>query len=173
MELTQRTLDQLQNIHPTKRTFADLAIGDTFDFVNLSQPMLNSFYRRCIKTSTRKYQAVDEPKNAYRVGSVKARVYHVWSPTDRLTLEQILDRDVPAIRDHARQLANCQGIYAPIHIYYRNQAIAGQSTATLSNFLETKGWKDSGIEIPCSVPYDKFWDYLYRRMGQVPIYAAD
>lgn len=49
----------LLNIHATKRCFRDLATGDTFDFVNMSQPMMNSFYRRCVKISTRKYQAID------------------------------------------------------------------------------------------------------------------
>lgn len=67
----------LPNIHTTKRTFARLAIGDTFDFINMAQPMMNSFYRRCIKISVRKYQAIHAPRTVYSVGSVSARVYHV------------------------------------------------------------------------------------------------
>lgn len=66
-----------QNIHATKRTFRTLAIGDTFDFIDESKPEYNSFYRRCVKVSPRKYQAIDEPKTVYTVGSVSARVYHV------------------------------------------------------------------------------------------------
>lgn len=74
---TGNKTQDLPNIHPTKRTFAQLSIGDTFDWVNMSQPMMNSFYRRCEKISTRKYRAITEPKDVYRVGSISARVYHV------------------------------------------------------------------------------------------------
>ena len=72
----ERTQD-IQNIHPTKRTFAALSIGDTFDFIDMSRPTMNSFYHRCMKTSALKYESIDEPKTEYRIGSVKARVYHV------------------------------------------------------------------------------------------------
>ena len=75
--MNQQTLDQLQNIRADKKTFAQLSIGDTFDFINMSQPMFNSFYRRCVKTSTRKYETIDAPVMQCRVGSVSARVYHV------------------------------------------------------------------------------------------------
>lgn len=71
------TTINIQNVHSTKRAFKDLSIGDTFDFVNMAQPTMNSFYRRCVKVSTRKYQAIEEPKTMYQVGSVSARVYHV------------------------------------------------------------------------------------------------
>lgn len=67
----------IQNVHHTKRTFSALEIGDTFDFVNMSQPMMNSFYRRCVKISLRRYQVIEEPKTVYRIGSINARVYHV------------------------------------------------------------------------------------------------
>lgn len=62
----------------TVTRFRDLAIGQTFDFINDNNRMWNSFYRRCIKTSTRKYQTIDgEPVMQLRVGSVNAKVYHV------------------------------------------------------------------------------------------------
>jgi hypothetical protein len=67
----------LPNVHRTKRTFSDLAIGDTFDFINMSQPTMNSFYRRCVKISARRYQHIEEPKTVYNIGSIPARVYHV------------------------------------------------------------------------------------------------
>ena len=57
--------------------FKDLAVGQTFDFVNDEQPMMNSFYYRCIKTSARKYQTITEPILKCRVGSTSAHVYHV------------------------------------------------------------------------------------------------
>ncbi len=57
-------------------TFGSLCIGDTFDFIDEKNPTHNSFYARCIKTSTRKYEGIDTG-NKYRVGSVHACVYHV------------------------------------------------------------------------------------------------
>lgn len=67
----------IQNIHPTKRTFGELAIGDVFDFIDMSRPMFNSFYRQCVKISVRGYQALDEPRTIYRIGSISAKVFHV------------------------------------------------------------------------------------------------
>ena len=75
--MDQQALDKLQNIRANKKTFAQLSIGDTFDFIDMSRPMFNSFYRRCVKTSTRKYETIDAPVMQCRVGSVSARVYHV------------------------------------------------------------------------------------------------
>ena len=57
--------------------FRDLSIGDTFDFISPNQ-MLNSFYLRCTKTSTRTY--TDEEETRHRVGSINAEVYNVRVP---------------------------------------------------------------------------------------------
>ncbi len=61
--------------------FQDLKIGQTFDFI--SPTIYNSFYERCRKIGARTYTAlVDDGKTnmrygIMRVGSVKAKVYHV------------------------------------------------------------------------------------------------
>ena len=60
----------------TKIKFRDLAIGDTFDFVDDAR--INSFYERCKKTGPRTYQAIVSESN-YRVGSINANVFHVLS----------------------------------------------------------------------------------------------
>jgi hypothetical protein len=56
-------------------TFRELAIGQTFDWVNDAAIGSNSFFRPCTKVSARKY--VDDQGTEYRVGSVNATVYHV------------------------------------------------------------------------------------------------
>lgn len=61
---------------PTTR-FRDLAIGQTFDFVDDSRPGFNSFYSRCMKTSTRMYATQDHPTLRYRVGTINVPVFHV------------------------------------------------------------------------------------------------
>ena len=55
--------------------FRDLSIGDTFDFVNDSRPIFNSFFLRCKKVSTRRYE--DSEGYIHRVGSINAMVHHV------------------------------------------------------------------------------------------------
>ena len=45
-----------------------------------------------------------------------------------LSFEWILNRDVPTIREHVQAWAR-QGVCAPVEIYYRHGAIAGQSIA--------------------------------------------
>ena len=57
------------------KTFPNLSIGDTFDFIDDREPHLNSFYHRCRKISARKYEAV-ETGQAYEVGSIHAKVFH-------------------------------------------------------------------------------------------------
>jgi hypothetical protein len=64
--------------------FRDLQIGDTFDFIGPDN-MLNSFYSRCTKISSRKYrwenpiQCSLSPAKYLetRVGSINVEVYHV------------------------------------------------------------------------------------------------
>jgi hypothetical protein len=74
--LKVQTMD-LQTFNCLKRTFADLAIGDTFDFIRMAQPVMNSFYRRYVKISARRYQATTEPKTIYNIGSIHTCVYHL------------------------------------------------------------------------------------------------
>lgn len=65
-------------------TFKQLSIGNRFDFVG-PDSMLNSFYSRCEKVSTRKYRWLNPRKcslapDVYletRVGSVGVEVYHI------------------------------------------------------------------------------------------------
>ena len=86
-----------------------------------------------------------------------------------MTYKEILDRDVPIIVEHSRSWAR-QGICAPIEVFYRFEAIAGQSTATTHDMTD-EGWKPAGIQIPCNIPYTAYWGYLYHRMGNVPLFA--
>lgn len=54
--------------------FKDLAVGQTFDWVDDTRTGYNSFYAACRKTSARKYT---DGRFDYRVGSVRAEVFHV------------------------------------------------------------------------------------------------
>lgn len=58
--------------------FEDLAIGQTFDWVSDERSAFtrNSYFKRCVKVSPRKYESVDG-EDKLTVGSVKARVFHV------------------------------------------------------------------------------------------------
>lgn len=62
--------------------FRDLAIGQTFDFVDDANPHLNSFFSRCTKMSARRYTwEVWGPQGSAvletRVGSINVEVFHV------------------------------------------------------------------------------------------------
>lgn len=57
-------------------TFANLAIGDTFDFIDPNS-LRNSYFARCVKTSIRKYAELENRSKTYTVGTVNARVFHV------------------------------------------------------------------------------------------------
>ena len=64
-------------------TFRELSVGDTFDFINDDNRMMNSFYARCVKLSARTYTVVEgegEPRHM-RVGSINTTVYHVIRTT--------------------------------------------------------------------------------------------
>lgn len=56
--------------------FADLAIGDRFDWVNGARPTFCHFHDRCMKTGPRKYRSI-ETAEEFRVGTVNAEVHHV------------------------------------------------------------------------------------------------
>jgi hypothetical protein len=62
----------------TQGKFRDLAVGDTFDFVDESNARLNSYFYRCVKTGTRTYRAI-EPQTDHKIGTVACKVYHVKS----------------------------------------------------------------------------------------------
>ena len=159
----------VQNIRGDKKEFRQLAIGDTFDFVNMSQPMMNSFYRRCVKISTRKYQAIEDPKDIYSVGSISARVYHVRDANCQITFQEILNRDVPTILEHVRSLAR-SGIMAPVTLFYKKEAIAGQSAA-LDHDMTADGWIPAGESIPSNLPYEAYFRYVYDRAAKWPLFA--
>ena len=163
-----RYLD-IQNVRADKKEFRQLAIGDTFDFVNMSQPMMNSFYRRCIKISARKYQAIEDPKDVYTVGSISARVYHVRDANCRITFNEILERDVPTITEHVRSLAR-SGICANVALYYKKESIAGQSEA-LDYDLTADGWTPAGVSIPNSLPYDAYYRFIADKAKSWPLFA--
>lgn len=59
--------------------FKHLRTGQEFDFINDFNPMMSSFYHRCVKTGVNTYDAVD--KEAYphsmEVGSTDCTVHHV------------------------------------------------------------------------------------------------
>jgi hypothetical protein len=56
--------------------FREIQVGQTFDFIG-PIAMFNSFYKRVIKTSTRKYE--DQDGTRYEVGSINCEVHHVGS----------------------------------------------------------------------------------------------
>ena len=67
--------------------FEDLAIGQRFDWISDERSAFtrNSYFKRCVKTSARKYESVDG-QDKCQVGSIKARVYHV-GPTPRALID--------------------------------------------------------------------------------------
>jgi hypothetical protein len=56
-------------------TFRDLAPGNRFDWINPEAPNYASFFLRCTKVSTYRYQ--DQSGIMHRVGSINAKVFHV------------------------------------------------------------------------------------------------
>jgi hypothetical protein len=56
-------------------TFKSLKIGQTFDWINPDAIGYNTFFKRCMKTSSRGYTDADNIQ--YKVGSINAKVYHV------------------------------------------------------------------------------------------------
>ena len=86
-----------------------------------------------------------------------------------LSFEWILNRDVPTIREHVQAWAR-QGVCAPVEIYYRHGAIAGQSIAC-NHDMTADGWIPAGVSIPCNVTYDAYWRFLRDRLGNVPLFA--
>jgi hypothetical protein len=61
-----------------KTTFKDLEIGQTFDFVDPDAGTRNSFYARCVKLTARTYREINTSTGfVHRIGTVKARVFHV------------------------------------------------------------------------------------------------
>jgi hypothetical protein len=86
-----------------------------------------------------------------------------------MTYVEILNRDVPIIRDHARSWAR-QGVVAPIEIFYKHEAIAGQSIATTHDMTDD-GWIPAGVTIPTNVPYDQYWTFLRDRLSRTPLFA--
>jgi hypothetical protein len=57
------------------RVFADVKIGQTFDFISPDR-LMNSFFDECVKVSARKYRSLATGREI-RVGSIRAKVYHV------------------------------------------------------------------------------------------------
>jgi hypothetical protein len=70
--------------------FKHIFVGTSFDWINDANPSFNSFYLRCVKTSTRTY--VDSNGSRHRVGSVNAQVHHVEGP-EPTTLRSNSDAD--------------------------------------------------------------------------------
>ena len=56
-------------------TFKKLRIGQSFDWINPFDALLNSFFLRCKKTGARTYK--DSLGFKHTVGTVNAKVYHV------------------------------------------------------------------------------------------------
>lgn len=64
-------------------TFKALRVGDTFDFIG-PNTQHNSVFARFVKTSSRKYQDINDllftdgdTKRFYKVGCIYCAVYHV------------------------------------------------------------------------------------------------
>jgi hypothetical protein len=81
----------------------------------------------------------------------------------------ILDRDVPGIVAHAKQLAR-QGIVGPMEVYYKHEAITAESSL-LTNDPTDDGWKPAGVTIPCNIEYSRYYDFLAKNLTRVPLYA--
>ena len=56
--------------------FKELLIGDTFDFVDPDNRTLNSFFKRCEKTSERGYRDLGDIAK-YQVGTIRCKVFNV------------------------------------------------------------------------------------------------
>jgi len=54
--------------------FRDLAIGERFDWINDENIWGNSFFRPCVKVSSRCY--TDDQGYRYEVGTINARIGH-------------------------------------------------------------------------------------------------
>lgn len=85
-----------------------------------------------------------------------------------MTYIDILNRDVPRITALSRACA-IAGNVAPIRLYYKFEAIAG--VASFDTVWCGDGWIYSGIDIPPSVPYSRYWQFIYERFGNVPLFA--
>ena len=57
------------------RSFKNLRVGETFDWVDEQHPSFNSFFKPCVKTSIRTYTDFDGVK--HQVSSIKSKVFHV------------------------------------------------------------------------------------------------
>ena len=60
-------------------TFRDLQVGDTFDF-DSGRLGYVSFFDRCIKTSTRKYQTLERPQDfpeGMEVGTINVNIFNI------------------------------------------------------------------------------------------------
>lgn len=86
-----------------------------------------------------------------------------------ITFNQILDRDVPAIVNYAKNWAR-QGVVGPLEIFYQREVICG-AFATLVHDPTDEGWKPTGVTIPSNIPYSAYWSYLAQRLGNVPLFA--
>jgi hypothetical protein len=87
----------------------------------------------------------------------------------QLTYAQILDRDVPVIIARSRSLAS-QGIVGTLDIYYKHRAILASSPLLVGDPTKD-GWTPTGVSIPCNVPYSAYYNFLYQRLGNVPLFA--
>jgi len=63
-------------------TFSDLAVGQTFDWIDDERRGGVSFFQPCKKISARKYIAITSGPcghagHTYQVGTLNARVFHV------------------------------------------------------------------------------------------------
>ncbi len=56
--------------------FRELAIEQTFDWIDDANPLRNSFFEQCRKVSARKYVGLTNSRE-YRVGTINAAVFHV------------------------------------------------------------------------------------------------
>lgn len=66
--------------------FKELSVGDTFDFVDDTNPANNSFFSRCIKSGSRSYRTIATPvvegmartsHTEYKINTIMCKVFHV------------------------------------------------------------------------------------------------
>lgn len=85
-----------------------------------------------------------------------------------MTYQEILNRDVSAIVAASKELSRA-GIVGNVAIYYRHEEIAGVNDVMANELGDD--WKPSGVVIPCNVPWGNWYNFLYQRLGNVPLFA--
>jgi hypothetical protein len=86
-----------------------------------------------------------------------------------LTYDQIIANAAESAVQHCRALA-CQGVCAPLRLYYKVGALALQSEA-ITHDMAADGYQRTERLLQCNVPYDNYSNWIRRNSGDLPIFA--